>query len=154
MVGGLEALRGGRERESGVDIKGVIVVLLLIVVAIGGLAEILASRTVSEPDPPRAVSWTILIQAGDAARVRGDEPGARQAYLKALFQARAEGSTVGVLRAAEGFKRLGDHDVVEQALRVAAALGPRDQDRDARLQSLRDRLDAADALPISVHGAR
>jgi hypothetical protein len=44
--------------------------------------------------------------------------------------------------------------VVEQALQMGAALGPQAGDRAARLQSLRDRLDAADALPISVHTAR
>src|SRR5262245_1406083 len=126
MVARLEALRSERERASGegIDLKGVIVVLLLLVVAVGGLAEILAGHTVTEPEPPRAASWTILIQAGDAARIRGDVTSARQSYLKALFQARAEGSTLGVLRAAEGFKALGDQEVVEQALRVAADLGP------------------------------
>jgi hypothetical protein len=138
-----------------VDAKSAIVVVLLIVVAIGALAEIVAGRSVSPPDTPRAATWTILVQSGDAARIRGDLSGARQAYLRALFQARGEGSTVGVLRAAEGFKALGDQEVVEQALRMAAALGPAGGgERRARLQTLRDRLDASDALPISVHTDR
>jgi hypothetical protein len=133
------------------DVKSAVVVVLLIVVAIGALAEVVAGRAVAQTEPPRAASWQILAQSGDAARVRGDLPAARRAYLSALFRARGEGSTAGVLRAAEGFKALGDTEVVEQALRIAAALGPQGgRDHAVRLQALRDRLDATDALPLAV----
>jgi hypothetical protein len=125
--------------------------VLLIAVVIGALAEVVAGRAVTQPEAPRAASWHILMQSGDAARVRGDVPAARRAYLGALFRARGEGSTTGVLRAAEGFRALGDTEVVEHALRIAAALGPEGgRDHAARLQALRDRLDATDALPIQV----
>ncbi len=60
---------------------------------------------------------------------------------------------VGVLRAAEGSRTLGDEPIVEQALRMAVALGPDDGRQAERLQGLRDRL-GADALPIAVHEAR
>ena len=137
------------------DTKSAAVIVLLIVVVIGALAEVVAGRAVSQPEAPRALSWQILVQSGDASRVHGDAPAARQAYLKALFRARGEGSTTGVLRAAEGFRALGDAEVVEHALRIAAALGPESSpDRAARLQALRDRLDATDALPILVPVAR
>ena len=137
------------------DTKGVVVMMLLIVVVIGALAEVVAGRAVPLPETPRAANWQILMQSGDAARVRGDAPTARRAYLNALFRARSDGSTTGVLRAAEGFKALGDTEVVEHALRIAAALGPEgSRDRAARLQALRDRLDATDALPLLVPAAR
>jgi hypothetical protein len=136
------------------DAKSAVVVVLLIVVAIGALAEIVAGRAVTPPDVQRGGSWQILVQAGDAARVRGDAPAARRAYLGALFRARGERSTVGVLRAAEGFKALGDREVVEQALGMAADLGSEAGDDAARRQALRDRLDATDALPIAVSAPR
>ena len=138
------------------DAKSVaVMVLLVVVVVIGALAEVVAGRAVALPEAPRAASWQILVQSGDAARVRGDAPTARRAYLDALFRARGEGSTRGVLRAAEGFKALGDTEVVEYALRIAAALGPEgSRDHAARLQALRDRLDATDALPLLVPVAR
>jgi hypothetical protein len=138
-----------------VDEKSALVVVLLVVVAIGALAELFAGRAVVQSEAPRGGSWQVLAQAGDQARVRGDAPAARRAYLRALFLARGDRSIVGVLRAAEGFKALGDRDAVEHALRIAAALGPGDgPDVGARLQALRDRLDATDALPIAVRPAR
>jgi hypothetical protein len=137
------------------DAKGVVVMVLLVVVVIGAVAEVVAGRTAPQPGEPRAASWQILIQSGDAARVRGDAAPARRAYLNALFQARSEGSTRGVLRAAEGFKALGEAEAVEHALGIAAALGPEaSRDGAARLQALRDRLDASDALPLHVPIAR
>jgi hypothetical protein len=50
--------------------------------------------------------------------------GQRAARTSRLFRARGERSLLGVLSAAEGFKALGDREVVEHALRMAAALGP------------------------------
>lgn len=136
------------------NVKSAIVVVLLIIVAIGALAEVVGGRAVTPPEPRRPANWQVLVQAGDAARVRGDVPAARRAYLRALFRARGERSTLGVLQAAEGFKTLGDSEVVEQALRIAMALSG-EGGRDAeRLQALRDRLDATDAMPIRVHAPR
>jgi hypothetical protein len=79
-------------------------------------AEALASRR-----------WQAWLLAGHAALAVGggaSDAGAmrataRRAYLSALFQARAQGSVEGVLQAAEAFARLGDHEVVEGALRIA-----------------------------------
>jgi len=79
---------------------GGVVTLLLFVVAVAALGEVVAGR---------------------------DAAAARRAYLTALFRARGERSLVGVLTAAGGFKTLGDREVVEHALRMAAAL-----DSDAR----------------------
>jgi hypothetical protein len=137
------------------DAKNAVVVVLLIVVAIGALAEVVAGRSARPPAPARAASWQILARAGDAARVRSDAPGARRAYLAALHHAHDERSVVGVLRAAEGFKALGDREMVEEALQMAATLtaGP-GRDEPAPLQALRDRLDATDALPIAVNAPR
>ncbi len=57
--------------------------------------------------------------AGAADRVREARPTARELFLVALFRARAEHSVDGVLRSAEGFARLGDHDAAALALRIA-----------------------------------
>jgi anti-sigma factor RsiW len=153
MVGALAAV-GIEQRGGGVmdrlDPKSAVVFVLFIAVVVGAVAEVLASRVVPQPEAPRAASWQIVVRAGDAARVRGDAPAARRAYLAALSRARDEGSRTGVLRAAEGFKALGDAQMVEQALRTAALVGPEDRrEHRGRLQALRDRLHAADALPIT-----
>lgn len=71
-----------------------------------------------------------LIEVGDAALRIGDLAGRRQPYLAmarkayraALFRARSLRSLDGVLRAAEAFARLGDGDVVENAVRIAQSL--------------------------------
>lgn len=105
-----------------VDGKSALVVVLLVVVAIGALAELVAGRAAAQSEAVRGRTWSVLAQAGDEARERGDAPTARRAYLAALFRARAERSLPGILTAAEGFKALGDHEVVEHALRMAAAL--------------------------------
>jgi len=64
------------------------------------------------------------VRIGDDARARRDAAAARRAFLTALFRARGDRSLLGVLTAAEGFKALGDRDVVEHARRMADALGP------------------------------
>jgi len=74
--------------------------------------------------------WDAFIRMGDASLRLGDLDGhpatararARQAYLLAMFRARAAGSIEGVLRAAEGFAGLGDRDVVNGALHLAIQL--------------------------------
>jgi hypothetical protein len=58
------------------------------------------------------------------------------------------------LEALRGAQQGGGADAVEHALRIAADLGPSDAPAAARLQALRDRLDATDALPIAVRPAR
>ena len=154
----LQAVR--REQVEGAVLEprsgtGGVVAVLLFVVAVAALGEIAASRAVATGDAPRPSSWQAVLRIGDDARTRGEAGAARRAYLTALFRARGERSLVGVLSAAEGFKALGDRDVVEQALRMAAALDPDAGDvAGRRLQALRDRLDATDALPMTVHMPR
>jgi hypothetical protein len=89
----------------------------------------------------RSGAWSALVEVGDAslrigelAAARGGARAeARGLYLRALFQARAQGSLDGVLRVTEAFAGLGDQDVVERGLRVArqlaAAQGPAAWDR-------------------------
>lgn len=127
--------------------------VIVFVVAIAALGEVVADRAAMGLDARRASSWEAVQRVGDAARARGDAPAARRAYLTALFRARGERSLVGVLAAAEGVKALGDREVVERALRIAADLdGAADPaDAERRLTLLRDRLDATDALPIAIH---
>jgi len=151
MIAGLETLRNGRQASKAmerVDVPGVLVVMLLVVVGIGALAELVAGRAVAQPETTRAGTWPVLVRTADEALARGDLPAARRAYRSAMFRARGERSIVGILEAAEGFRALGDREVVEQALRMAAALGPDDGPGVARVQALRDRLHATDALPI------
>jgi len=96
---------------------------------------------ISDRDPSRAMQewreaygmalrsrdWAALADAGDAgARIEAiagaagryrDE--ARQAYIEALYIARSEHSTEGMLRAAAGFVALGDLDAADVARRLA-----------------------------------
>jgi hypothetical protein len=104
--------------------------------------------------------WTAWLLAGDAARAVGrgaPDPrpmraGARRAYLEALFRARGQGSVDGVLRTAEAFARLGDHEVVEGALRIAERMsGARHAPEIGRLRLTADRLRRPARLHIS-HG--
>lgn len=116
-----------------------VIAVLLVVIALAAMAEVVAGRgVVSPPDVPRAASWQPLLRTGDLARAHGDAPAARRAYLAGLFRARGERSVEGVLRVAEGFAALGDQDVVDHALRMAAAI---DAERAAegalRLHSMR-----------------
>ena len=60
------------------------------------------------------------------------EADARQAYLGALFRARAEASLDGVLRATEAFATLGDRDVAEEGLRIAESVALRTGTAEAR----------------------
>lgn len=94
--------------------------------------------------------WDALIAVGDVA-LRVDKasssraaalPLARQAYLSALFRARAEGSLDGVLRVTEAFVALGDRQVAAQALQIARALAARSNDARAiaRVRALEGRL--------------
>ena len=70
--------------------------------------------------------WESVIEYADAALGLRDRPGlrrsiiakAREAYFIALRRARDSGSTEGMLRAAEGFARLGDFEAVAYAARL------------------------------------
>jgi hypothetical protein len=84
--------------------------------------------------------WPGMIAVGEAAlrlgHVTGDasiaESRARRAYLTALLRARRQGSLDGVLTAGDAFGRLGDREVVQQALTVATELAARSGDDIAR----------------------
>ncbi len=70
-----------------------------------------------------------LQRIGDAIRARrASEPTARAGYLIALFRARHQGSVDGVLQVARSFSKLGDHDVVDQSLRMAKDLASAQRD--------------------------
>jgi hypothetical protein len=65
----------------------------------------------------------LTLRIGDASRARTSAAAqARQAYLMALFRARAEGSVEGVMRTAEAFAALGDREVAENSVVIARTL--------------------------------
>jgi hypothetical protein len=81
----------------------------------------------------RARRWEAMVAVGDAAvkidavasRARGGQPTgfraeARQAYLRALFDARAAGSDEGIQRAADAFAALGDAEMAGRARALTA----------------------------------
>jgi hypothetical protein len=147
-----------RERTNGAALEprqgsGGVVAIIVFVVAMAALGEFVADRASVRADAPHGSSWQPVQRIADEALGRRDAPAARRAYLTMLFRARGERSVVGVLSAAEGFKALGDREVVERALAIAAALAPDGDPAGARrrLTMLRDRLDATDALPIVIH---
>jgi hypothetical protein len=84
--------------------------------------------------------WPGMLAVGDAALRLGRETGAvaiyegraRRVYLTALLRARRQASLDGVLAAGEAFGRLGDREVVRQALAVATDLAARSGDDLAR----------------------
>lgn len=88
--------------------------------------------------------WEGMVAVGDAYRQLGDLGGfprtaqakARQTYLTAMFRARGEASVDGVLRVADRFADLGDHDVVKQCIRVARSIATQARDPHAQ-QSVR-----------------
>ena len=91
--------------------------------------------------------WPGMIAVGDAAirlgratdTVAVAESRARRVYLTALMRARRHGSLDGVLAAGEAFGRLGDREVVQQALAVATDMARRSGDDLAqrRVQAFR-----------------
>jgi hypothetical protein len=84
--------------------------------------------------------WPGMLAVGDAALRLGRDTGtyglyearARRVYLTALLRARRQASLDGVLAAGEAFGRLGDREVVRQALAVATDLAARSGDDLAR----------------------
>jgi hypothetical protein len=90
--------------------------------------------------------WPGMMAVGDAALRLGRatdmgvaESRARRVYLTALFRARRHGSLDGVLAAGEAFGRLGDREVVQQALAMATDMARRSGDDLAqrRVQAFR-----------------
>ena len=94
-----------------------------------------------------ALGDTALGIAGASGARQPWEGDARQAYLGALFRARAEASLDGVLRATEGFATLGDRDVAEEGLRIAESVAVRTGTAEARDRVLahRARFEGRDA---------
>lgn len=90
---------------------------------------------------------TALGIAGASGARQPWEADARQAYLGALFRARAEASLDGVLRATEAFATLGDRDVAEEGLRIAESVALRMGTAEARDRVLahRARFEGRDA---------
>ncbi|HEU4438665.1 MAG TPA: hypothetical protein VFT36_05415 [Methylomirabilota bacterium] len=84
-------------------------------------------------------AWPGMLAVGDAAmRASGlvdaqiSKAHARRAYRTALLRARRQRSLDGVLAAGDAFGRLGDREVVKQALAVATELAERSGDGAAR----------------------
>ena len=78
----------------------------------------------------RSRRWDALAEVGDRALRIAEVAGgsthfraeARQAYLNALFRARAQRAVEGMHRAAEAFARLGDSEMAQGARRMAENL--------------------------------
>jgi hypothetical protein len=94
-----------------------------------------------------ALGDTALGIAGASGARQPWEADARQAYLGALFRARAEASLDGVLRTTEAFATLGDRDVAEEGLRIAESVALRTGTAAARDRVLahRARFEGRDA---------
>jgi hypothetical protein len=78
--------------------------------------------------------WEALLAVGDAYRCAGERaaaPKAHRAFEAALHGARRAESVDGVLRAAQGFARLGDAAGVETSLRIARELAAFDPEASA-----------------------
>jgi len=74
--------------------------------------------------------WEGMAAVGALALRMGEAPRAREAFLVALFHARAQQSFTGVLKAEEAFETLGDRMVAVQCLQVADDLpGIGDEER-------------------------
>lgn len=94
-----------------------------------------------------APTWEGLLDVGAAYRSLGDTAGfaqdatatARRLFLAAMFRARREGSLEGVLRAAEAFADLGDHEMVVACLGAAQALAGKNPALQARVLAAADR---------------
>ena len=95
----------------------------------------------------RAHGWMAPIAVADAHFALPSDaraalrPPARELYMEALFRARTDHSLEGVLRAGEGFERLGDREVVAHVVRIArqVAGGGAEREALARLRALADR---------------
>jgi hypothetical protein len=73
------------------------------------------------------------MRVGDVAGMRSvAATKARPLYLSALLRARGVSSLDGVLRAAEAFAALGDREVVDQAIVIAAKVAAQERNVEAR----------------------
>jgi len=101
--------------------------------------------------------WDGLAEVGDAYLRIGEvargrkaaEAKARSIYFDALFRARQQGSLEGVLRVAEAFAMLGDHEVALQGVRIAEGLAAKAFDLPAR-----DRARAARDTMVALRAAK
>jgi hypothetical protein len=101
-------------------------------------------------------SWEGLIATGQASLRIGDasagrtaaEPAARRAYFAALYRACRANSFEGILRAAEAFDALGDHDIVEECLGLIELQSDGEQTR-RRMMAL---LGREDGRPAAANG--
>lgn len=91
--------------------------------------------------------WEALVAVGDAAlriealagrsaKLRAD---AREAYLSALFRARAQRAPDGVARVVAAFERLGDGEAVERGRQIAREIIGREHEAQARTGDADDR---------------
>jgi hypothetical protein len=109
-----------------------------------------------------SLSWEGLLETGQAClRIGGAtggrtaaEPAARRAYFAALYRACRENSFEGILRLAEAFEDLGDHEVVEECLGLVELKVDGEQTRQ-RVAAVAGRLGAGPRLaqPEAVPGA-
>ena len=100
--------------------------------------------------------WEGMVEVGDAYLRIGEtaglrkpwEPKAQEIYLNAFSRAHLQGALDGVLRVAEAFAGLGDHEVAEQCLRVASRLAVQGRDPQAheRVREFRERLATLERL--------
>lgn len=107
--------------------------------------------------------WDGLVEVGDAYLLIGEAAKGRQVagararmlYLAALFRARQQGSLEGVLRTTEAFHALGDHEVVEQGLRIAERLAAQTGGAEAleRVHAFKERWAGLGLTAESANGA-
>jgi hypothetical protein len=113
----------------------------------GDVAQALAWWREARVVALRSGQWDGLIEVGDASRRLGARGGfrrdadalAREAYRAALLRARGQHSLDGVLSAADAFGRLGDREVVSQALRIAATQAGRDPRAQQQVRMVAER---------------
>ncbi len=84
--------------------------------------------------------WEAMADVGDAALRIGNPTKARIAYLTTAVRARAANSSVGALRAAEGFAGLGDNEAVDRWIAVARDLAGPDPRAWARVNAVVERV--------------
>jgi hypothetical protein len=94
--------------------------------------------------------WEGMADVGDASLRIGNPVKARIAYLTAAVRARTARSSVGALRAAEGFAGLGDHEAANRWIAVARDLAGPDPMAIRRVHAVADRMavrGSAEILP-------
>jgi hypothetical protein len=84
--------------------------------------------------------WEGMADVGDASLRIGNIAKARIAYLTAGVRARTAHSSVGALRAAEGFVGLGDHEAATRWIAAARDLAGPDPTAIRRVNAVADRM--------------